>query len=563
MLELDRADGEIVGYALDTLVNITSSRFPEEEGNPAVTLNMGEQFTEIFIKNPDNVSLVLSYIEEYDFRIRWPAVKLLTCLSTHRPRELQDIILVSPMGVSKLMDVIGDSREVIRNDMLMLLIHLTTGNSNIQKIVAFENAFDRLFDIIRNEGCADGGIVVEDCLIVMLNLLRNNTSNQQFFKEGSYIQKLSPMLVINSETDADMWPQQKTRNIDHMLQIVCALVSPSNQTQVCTSCQNAMNSCGLLQNLCSILMAGGVPVNILANTITTIAEVIRGNFTNQEYFGHLQAPSNPPSSAIVILLMSLVNDKQPFTLRTAILYCFQCYLFRHETGQAEIVQTLLPKEPIVSGCTSGQLLCNGLLSESPLSVWFSAVALMHCTLENPALKEQLLQVSLAPNLNSPQISLLNQCMVLIQKGSNSVVQGKIGLLMLLCSWLSHSTKAVNALISHPSSVSYLIAQVSANEQHDDENLMKGICALLIGICILYNDDTHADYSRENLCKLIVNRIGVETFVAKLSKFSRHEMYSLAAKQPAIKATKYRELLLDYEFCELFKALEGNELEKML
>lgn len=33
-----------------------------------------------------------------------------------RPKEIQEIILVSPMGVSKLMDLLGDSREVIRND---------------------------------------------------------------------------------------------------------------------------------------------------------------------------------------------------------------------------------------------------------------------------------------------------------------------------------------------------------------------------------------------------------------------------------------------------------------
>lgn len=33
-----------------------------------------------------------------------------------RPRDLQEIILVSPMGVSKLMDLLGDNREVIRND---------------------------------------------------------------------------------------------------------------------------------------------------------------------------------------------------------------------------------------------------------------------------------------------------------------------------------------------------------------------------------------------------------------------------------------------------------------
>ena len=62
------------------------------------------------------------------------------------------------------MDVLVDSREVLRNDALILLIQLTKGNSDLQKIVAFENAFDKLVDIIEVEGYSDGGIVVEDCL---------------------------------------------------------------------------------------------------------------------------------------------------------------------------------------------------------------------------------------------------------------------------------------------------------------------------------------------------------------------------------------------------------------
>ncbi len=32
--------------------------------------------------------------------------------------------------------------------------------------------------------------MVEDCLRLLLNLLRNNPSNQTFFKEGSYISRL-------------------------------------------------------------------------------------------------------------------------------------------------------------------------------------------------------------------------------------------------------------------------------------------------------------------------------------------------------------------------------------
>ena len=46
--------------------------------------------------------------------------------------------------------------------------------------------------------------------------------------------------------------------------------------------------------------------------------------------------------AIVVLLMSMVNEKQPFVLRCAVLYCFQSFLYKNEVGQSQIIQTLLP-----------------------------------------------------------------------------------------------------------------------------------------------------------------------------------------------------------------------------
>lgn len=141
ILEVDRTDCEIIGLALDTLCNITNPRTFDEEGilhsctYNSVCINsithckniflvdkhgsmnkVGEQFTEIFIKNSDNVGLVLTLLEEFDFNVRWPALKLLMYLLTNRPKDIQEIILVSPMGVSKLMDLLSDSREVIRND---------------------------------------------------------------------------------------------------------------------------------------------------------------------------------------------------------------------------------------------------------------------------------------------------------------------------------------------------------------------------------------------------------------------------------------------------------------
>lgn len=556
VLELDRTDCEIIGYCLDTLCNITSKETFEEESETSlsVTMNLGEQFTEMFIKNPENVTLVLSFLEEYDFRVRWPAVKLLTSLLASKPKEIQDIVLVSPMGVSKLMDLLVENREVIRNDALLLLINLTKANANIQKIVAFENAFDKLFEVIKEEFFTDGGIVVQDCLLLMLNLLKNNTSNINFFKEGSFIQRLAPMFALPDNIEDVGWSPQKIANFHCVLQVVRTLVSPGNPVQITNSCQKALRNAGLLEALCSVLMASGVPADILTETINTVAEVIRGNLTNQEYFAGVMAPSNPPRPAIVVLLMSMVNEKQPFTLRCSVLYCFQCFLYKNEIAQAQVVQTLLPSTSGPSTLTTGQLLCSGLFNTDPLSSWFSSVALSHTLIENPAQKEQLLRVLLATTAGAQPVSLLHQCAIYLQQTGK--LQAKIGLLMLLAMWMSHCPQAVHIFLNVPGAMAFLTAQTSANEYDNNEELLQGLCAFLMGLCVAFNDNTVQNYSKENLSQLIEKRVGLETYVLKLGEVSRHEVYAKAAKQPQIKAKHSTELLLEYEFCKLFKAMEG-------
>lgn len=130
---------------------------------------------------------------------------------------------------------------------MLLLQQLTKSNAAIQKIVAFENAFERLLDIITEEGSSDGGkrsfcfsrgggdgtgrdarlssdvnvlhagIVVEDCLLLLLNLLKNNSSNQNFFKEGSYIQRMKPWFEVGDDNSG--WSAQKVTNLHLMLQV--------------------------------------------------------------------------------------------------------------------------------------------------------------------------------------------------------------------------------------------------------------------------------------------------------------------------------------------------------
>ncbi|KAM9315148.1 general vesicular transport factor p115 isoform 2-T2 [Pholidichthys leucotaenia] len=560
ILQTDRSDSEILGYALDTLYNIICNDEEEEQDENAQKQadDLGAQFTEKFIQDPEHVTLLLSLLEEFDFHVRWPGVKLLTALLKSQGVQVQGVILVSPMGVSRLMDLLADSREVIRNDGLLLLQQLTKGNAAIQKIVAFENAFERLLDIITEEGSSDGGIVVEDCLLLLLNLLKNNSSNQNFFKEGSYIQRMKPWFEVGDDNSG--WSAQKVTNLHLMLQLVRVMVSPVNSPGATSSCQKSMYQCGLLQQLCIILMATGVPADILTETINTVSEVIRGSQVNQDYFASVNAPSNPPRPAIVVLLMSMVNERQPFVLRCAVLYCFQCFLYKNQKGQGEIVATLLPSTIDANCISAGQLLCGGLFSADSLSNWCAAVALAHALQDNLTQKEQLLRVQLATSLGKPPVSLLQQCTNILSQGDKiirrgSKVQTRVGLLMLLCTWINNCPIAVTHFLHNQENVPFLTAQISEN-LGEDERLVQGLCALLLGICIYYNDNSLENYTKEKLKQLIEKRIGKENFVEKLGFITKHELYSRAAQKPQPVFPSPEQMLFDHEFTKLVKDLEG-------
>ncbi|XP_056424241.1 general vesicular transport factor p115 isoform X4 [Hyla sarda] len=561
VLQTDRADSEIIGYALDTLYNIISNDAEEaaeseEENQQVQSDDLGVQFTEMFIKQ-ENITMLLSILEEFDFHVRWPGVKLLTILLKQQGPQVQQIILVSPMGVSRLMDLLDDSREVIRNDGLLLLQQLTKNNAAIQKIVAFENAFERLLDIITEEGSSDGGIVVEDCLLLLQNLLKYNNSNQNFFKEGSYIQRMKPWFEVGDDNSG--WSAQKVTNLHLMLQLVRVLVSPGNPPGATSSCQKFMYQCGLLQQLCIILMATGVPADILTETINTVSEVIRGSQVNQDYFASVNAPSNPPRPAIVVLLMSMVNERQPFVLRCAVLYCFQCFLYKNQKGQGEIVATLLPSTIDATSLSAGQLLCGGLFSTDSLSNWCAAVALAHALLENATQKEQLLRVQLATSIGNPPVSLLQQCTNILAQGDKidrrgSKVQTRVGLLMLLCTWLTNCPIAVTHFLHNASNVPFLTGQISEN-LGEEEQLVQGLCALLLGICIYYNDNSLENNTKEKLKQLIEKRIGKEIFTEKLSFITKHEFYSKAAQKPQPNFSSPDHMMFDHEFTKLVKELE--------
>lgn len=109
---------------------------------------------------------------------------------------------------------------------------------DIQKLLAFEGAFDRLFTIIQEEGGADGGRIVQDCLTSIDGLLRLNVSNQTFFRESGltgfiaallfYPSNLPPNEPAPQEFSLQFWDPQKIENDRIAIGILGLLVGSRN-----------------------------------------------------------------------------------------------------------------------------------------------------------------------------------------------------------------------------------------------------------------------------------------------------------------------------------------------
>lgn len=109
---------------------------------------------------------------------------------------------------------------------LVLLIALTPSSPELQKVVAFENAFERVFSLIEAEGgLTNGSEVVEDCLSLLANLLKFNISNQSYFRETGCVKRLTKLLAdaIGAQATEDVPPwilAHRDKNIWGLLAIV-------------------------------------------------------------------------------------------------------------------------------------------------------------------------------------------------------------------------------------------------------------------------------------------------------------------------------------------------------
>jgi intracellular protein transport protein USO1 len=184
-------DPEIGKAVLETLIILC-----EVDESVPYSKELGFHHTDAVLGNEKLVHSLLTLLGDSNFYTRLATLQFLTVLVQNRRQVVQGYFLTAQVGAASVISVLEDKREIIRNGAINLLIrwdsmlinnlveaislvHALVSNSpDIQKILAFEGAFEKLFNIVTQEGGIDGGIVAQEALSCVNVLLRFNTSNQ-------------------------------------------------------------------------------------------------------------------------------------------------------------------------------------------------------------------------------------------------------------------------------------------------------------------------------------------------------------------------------------------------
>lgn len=244
------------------------------------------------------MTTLLDFLETHDFYSRLHSLQLIQAVYTARPDRTQDCILTAPLGTSRLVAALDDPREPIRNAGLLLLNDLSQSSTELQKLFAFENAFEKIFALIEADGgLTQGGVVVQDCLSLLANLVRFNASNQTNFRETGGVAKSAQLLPgakkkpkprrTSGDDEEDDWVSpQSEKNIWGLLAIL-RMFLVQGSTSVKTN-QTAFVKHGLLQQILDMGFDPTTAMPIRVESLNTCADLIRGNAPLQAGFAPLQ-----------------------------------------------------------------------------------------------------------------------------------------------------------------------------------------------------------------------------------------------------------------------------------
>ncbi|KAF2435745.1 hypothetical protein EJ08DRAFT_729621 [Tothia fuscella] len=544
----DVEDVDTVKPVLETLIGLFKPSPQSPEASEDIAFWLADEFTQ----HQDNIKILLDLLETHDFYSRLYSIQLVTCIFESRPERTQECVLNAALGTSRLVAMLDDGREPIRNAGLVLLGDLTQSSTELQKLVAFENTFDRIFNLIQEEGSlTQGTVVVQDSLDLLANLVQHNPSNQSLFRETGCVSKLAALLhdvhsPTTAEGDEEHWPSpHRDKNIWGFLAIIRLFLAEGGigvqENQV------AFSKHGLLQQVLELAFSGSTDTSIKAEALYTCADMIKSNAAIQQGFAVLLVSpavnsAKPPQqngtingvhkTHVIEALLDLSIAAPPgttFESRMAACECIKAYFRHHREIRHHFLNRAidlhLSREDETSNVLTTLLRDDGRNRgpSDPYPVWFAADIVFHLIWEDSEAKAMLMKVSEGDAENGEEV------ITCIQRVAENLIASAqkeederilIGYFTVLSGWLFEDAAAVNDFLGEGSNVQTLKQiMTTAGDEH---GVVKGLCAVLLGIIYEYSTKD-SPVPRRKLQPIMTAQLGREKYLQALRELRQHPL----------------------------------------
>lgn len=491
--------------------------------------------------------------------------------------------------------MLDDPRDAVRNEGLVLLTNLSRSSSELQKLFVFEDAFTKVFGMIQADGgLLQGGVVVQDCLSLLANLVRFNASNQTNIREMGHIARVASLLPGGnkskkprfSQDEEDDWTSpQSDKNVWGLLAILRMFLvkgsagTPQNQT--------AFQKHGLLRQLLNIAFDPATVMPIKIEALNTCADMIRGNPRLQEGFAQEQVrpmiepvpngastPNGVRSVYVIEALLNLVLTPAPndlFNLRNAACECVRAYFYNH----LQIREHFLNRA--IGGHEEGDETANALSilmagpqgseSTDPYRLWFASTLIYHLIVGDIRSKNTLMQVKEGDAESGEEVVTCIQTLTANLVASLQLEEDErisIAYLMLLTEWLFEDAAGVDDFLGEASSLQSLVqATLTPGE---DRTIIRGLCAALLGV--IYEFSTRdSPVPRRELQPVLTTKLGREKYLDAISELRQHPLVRDFEVLPrtndgggSLPKVYFDEMFIDFlkdNFSRLTRAIDRN------
>mmetsp|Transcript_40700 Transcript_40700/g.95824 ORF Transcript_40700/g.95824 Transcript_40700/m.95824 type:complete len:1018 (-) Transcript_40700:560-3613(-) len=414
---------EVKRDVLDVLVNLLDAKTPSSAPDAArakAAFNL-----DAFLEDPAAVSAVLSCLEPEDMYVRYNAIQLMLIVLGAERGRVQNFVLTNPMGAAAATELLGDRREVVRNDALLLLAELSKDSGEISRLIAFQGAFDRLLEIIGDEAEEGGSVIIDDCLVLIATLLRQNPAAQRLFVETGTLERLAPYLSYDP-TDpftARFAPKQLTASQVRICAIVTTIagdqVGSGTDEQTLRACRDRLGVSGLVKRLVGLTTSSSTATepSLRQAAMHSLACAVRAHEPNQRILIEQRVPVPPartepaPLRMLALALRGATRASAEPPLRVLL-----ALLDGSSFAQLHLAATLAPiptglslsaaagstgaeggLEP--SFCRSLALVLVGKTAPSPSQALLAAAVLSALVRGNSDSKQLLMRMAVEPSLD--------------------------------------------------------------------------------------------------------------------------------------------------------------------